>query len=169
MYRKTLPELLLAALLLAAPAVWALESDRSRPIEIEADQGQLDQRNQSTTFSGNVIIRQGTLNIRAASVNVVTANNEQVMKALGSPVQFSQMLDNNKGTVNGRANRIDYTSADGMVVLSGNARVTRGGDSAEGDRITYNTRTEVYTVNSNPAAAEKSGRRVNVVIQPQKR
>ncbi|WP_274585084.1 lipopolysaccharide transport periplasmic protein LptA [Neisseria leonii] len=169
MYRKTLPEILLAALLLAAPAVWALESDRSRPIEIEADQGQLDQRNQSTTFSGNVIIRQGTLNIRAASVNVVTANSEQVMKALGSPVQFSQMLDNNKGTVNGRANRIDYTSADGMVVLSGNARVTRGGDSAEGDRITYNTRTEVYTVNSNPAAAEKSGRRVNVVIQPQKR
>ena len=31
----------------------------------------MDQKNQFTTFSGNVVIKQNTLNIRAASVNVV--------------------------------------------------------------------------------------------------
>lgn len=169
MIRKILPNLLVLAAVLSAPAAWALESDRNQPIEIEADQGQLDQKNQSTTFSGNVIIRQGTLNIRAGSVNVSTVNNQQVMKATGNPVQFSQTLDNNKGVVTGQGNQVDYTSADGVVILTGNALVTRGGDKAQGDRITYNTRTEVYTVNSNPAAKNKSGRRVNVVIQPQKR
>lgn len=48
----------------------ALESDRNQPIAIEADQGSLDQKNQVTTFSGNVIIKQGSLNIRAANVRV---------------------------------------------------------------------------------------------------
>ena len=60
---KILNAALLAALLAAAPA-FALESDRSRPIEIEADQGSLDQANQVTTFSGNVVIKQsrGSIN-----------------------------------------------------------------------------------------------------------
>ena len=40
----------LSVLTLAQP-VFALESDRNKPIEIEADQGSLDQKNQVTTFS----------------------------------------------------------------------------------------------------------------------
>ena len=82
---KILNAALLAALLAAAPA-FALESDRSRPIEIEADQGSLDQANQVTTFSGNVVIKQGSLNIRAASVRVSRDDKgQQVMSASGSP------------------------------------------------------------------------------------
>ena len=53
-----------------------------------------------------------------------------------------------------------------VVKLSGNAKVTRGGDKAEGAVITYNTRTEVYTVSGSKAAGGKPGKRVNIVIQP---
>mgnify|MGYP003432175377 CR=1 FL=1 len=140
---KILNAALLAALLAAAPA-FALESDRSRPIEIEADQGSLDQANQVTTFSGNVV------------------------SASGSPVRFGQTLDGNKGTVNGQANQVEYSSATGIVKLTGNARVQRGGDLAEGASIVYNTRTEVYTVSGSKAAGGKGGKRVTVVIQPTK-
>lgn len=152
-----------AALIAAAPA-WALESDRSKPIEIEADQGSLDQANQVTTFSGNVIIKQGTLNIRAGSVRVSRdGKGQQLISASGSPVRFSQMLDGNKGTINGQANNVEYSSASGVVKLTGNAKVQRGGDRAEGASITYNTRTEVYNVSGSKAAG---GKRVTVVIQP---
>ena len=91
------------------------------------------------------------------------------MKASGSPVRFSQTLDDNKGTVNGQANNVTYSSAINLVTLTGNAKVQRGGDVAEGAVITYNTKTEVYTINgsskSGAKSAAKSGR-VSVVIQP---
>lgn len=166
----TLKKLLQASslgLLVISSTAFALESDRNQPIEIEADQGTLDQKNQSTTFSGNVIVKQGTLHIRAEKVTVTRdAASQQHMTADGKPVRFSQTLDDNKGTVNGQANKVEYSSATGLVKLTGNAKVIRGGDKAEGAVITYNTRTEIYTVNGNPAAPTKAGKRAVVVIQP---
>ena len=134
---------------------WALESDRNQPIAIEADQGSLDQGNQSTVFSGNVQIRQGSLYINAARVEVNRDNaGNQTMRASGRPVQFGQQLEKD-GMVKGQANEVRYASA------SGNARVERGGDMARGHSIVYNTRTEVYTV----SGGDKG--RVSVLIQPQ--
>jgi len=74
-----------------------------------------------------------------------------------------------KGVVNGQANTVTYSSAASLVTLSGNAKVQRGGDVAEGAVITYNTKTEVYTINASAKSgvnsAAKSGR-FSVVIQP---
>ena len=158
MIQKICKIFVLIAFFSASPA-FALQSDSRQPIQIEADQGSLDQANQSTTFSGNVVIRQGTLN----------GKGEQLMKADGSPVRFSQTLDGGKGTVRGQANNVAYSSAGSTVVLTGNAKVQRGGDVAEGAVITYNTKTEVYTISgstkSGAKSASKSGR-VSVIIQP---
>lgn len=160
------------SLLLAGQPAFALESDRSKPIEIEADQGTLDQKNQVTVFSGNVIIKQGTLNIRAGNVRVSRdKSGQQHIQASGSPVRFGQQLDgagNKGGQIDGQANNVDYSSATGVVKLSGNAQVQRGGDRVQGNTIIYNTRTEVYTVSGSQNASGKSGKRVTVVIQPQK-
>ncbi|OSI13358.1 lipopolysaccharide transport periplasmic protein LptA [Neisseria canis] len=168
MIRKILKTAALSAVVAAAPS-YALESDRSKPIEIEADQGTLDQKNQTTTFSGNVVIKQGTMYIRAGSVTVSKdANGNQFMKAGGSPVKFGQQLEKG-GKVDGQANNVEYASDTGVVRLVGNAKVTRGGDKAEGESIVYNTRTEVYTVSGSKAVSGKSGKRVTVVIQPTKK
>ena len=169
MIQKICKACVLTAFFATAPA-YALQSDSKQPIQIEADQGSLDQNNQSTTFTGNVIIKQGTLNIRAGSVNVSRNDKgEQFMAADGSPVKFSQTLDDNQGVVNGQANNAEYSSATGIVKLTGNAKVQRGGDVAQGAVITYNMRTEVYNIiggsKSSAKAGTKSGR-VSVVIQP---
>lgn len=163
MTQKNLNKLLTAAFLAGqiVPAL-ALESDRHQPIEIEADQGSLDQGNQSTVFSGNVQARQGSMYINAGRVEVnKDAANNQVMRATGKPVTFGQKLEK-KGMVKGQANEVRYASQTGVVTLTGNAKVERGSDMARGHSIVYNTRTEVYTVNGG-----KSGR-VSVVIQPKK-
>lgn len=157
---------MLAAALAAAPAC-ALESDSRQPIEIEADRGELDQKNQTTTFSGNVIVKQGSIHVRAENVRVSKdAAGKQFLKAVGKPVRFSQTLDGGKGTVNGEAAQVEYSSASHIVKLSGNAKVTRGGDKAEGVVITYNTRTEVYSVNGSKPSAGGQGKRVSIIIQP---
>ncbi|ENS5743214.1 lipopolysaccharide transport periplasmic protein LptA [Neisseria gonorrhoeae] len=163
-------KLFVLIVIFATSPAFALQSDSRRPIQIEADQGSLDQANQSTTFSGNVIIRQGTLNISASRVNVTRGGKGgESVRAEGSPVRFNQTLDGGKGTVRGQANNVTYSSAGSTVVLTGNAKVQRGGDVAEGAVITYNTKTEVYTINgstkSGAKSASKTGR-VSVVIQP---
>ena len=169
MIRNNRKSLLAAALMFAASsAAFALESDRNQPIQIEADQGSLDQKNQNTTFSGNVIVKQGSMYIQAGTVAVSKdKSGQQHMNAHGNPVKFGQQLEKN-GKVDGQANQVEYSSATGVVVLTGNAKITRGGDMASGNVITYNTRTEVYTVSGNKNATSKTGRRVSVVIQPNK-
>ena len=69
----TLPSLtacVALALAAAAPA-WADRADRNQPLTIEADRpGTIDLLKQVVVFSGNVVITQGTLTIRADRVEV---------------------------------------------------------------------------------------------------
>ena len=149
----------LAAILTAGSlqTAHALDSDRNQPISIEADQGSLDQKNQVTVFSGNVQIKQGSLQMKAQSVRVSQdRSGNQTMLATGSPVYFRQQLDGGKGLAEGWGNRAEYNSA----------KVQRGGDLAQGEAISYNMKTEVYTVLGGNAVGNKNGRRVKVIIQP---
>ena len=159
----------LAAILTAGSlqTAHALDSDRNQPISIEADQGSLDQKNQVTVFSGNVQIKQGSLQMKAQSVRVSQdRSGNQTMLATGSLVYFRQQLDGGKGLVEGWGNRAEYNSAQHPVKLIGNAKVQRGGDLAQGEAISYNMKTEVYTVLGGNAVGNKNGRRVKVIIQP---
>ncbi|WII92357.1 lipopolysaccharide transport periplasmic protein LptA [Kingella negevensis] len=156
-----------AALISGSLNAMALESDRQQPIQIEADQGSLDQKNQVTVFTGNVIAKQGTLNMRANNVRVSQdQSGNQTIDAQGNPAYFRQMLDNNKGIAEGWGNRMEYQSQTNVVKLIGNAKIQRGGDMAQGEAISYNTKTEVYTVLGGNATGNKNGRRVTVIIQP---
>lgn len=169
MTQNNILKLILASLMVSGSLnAFALESDRKQPIAIEADQGSLDQKNQVTVFSGNVIIKQGTLNIRAQNVRVSQdKQGNQTMLASGNPVKFSQELEN-KGLVEGEGSKVEYASATNIVKLIGKAKVQRGGDVAQGEAISYNTRTEVYTVLGGKAMGNNKGRRVSVIIQPTK-
>ncbi|MBP6563472.1 MAG: lipopolysaccharide transport periplasmic protein LptA [Neisseriaceae bacterium] len=152
------------ALLLAASPAWAEKADREKPINIEADQGMLDQGNQLTVFTGNVVIVQGTLKITGAEVSVKQDDQgNQNMISKGSPTTMRQKLDDKNEYVTGQASQITYDSKSGIAVLTGNALVTREGDRVKGHVITYNTNTEIYTVKG---AGAKSGGRVSVILQP---
>lgn len=162
---KQIQFILTAILFSGSLSAWALDSDRKQPIAVEADQGSLDQKQQVTTFSGNVVVKQGTLNIHAQTVKVSKNGQSQFMVATGQPVRFSQQLEK-EGMVQGEARRVEYSSATNIVKLIGQAKVKRGGDLVEGETITYNTRTEVYDVSG--SSTGKGNRRVTVVIQPEK-
>ena len=84
----------------------------------------------------------------------------------GSPVYFRQELDGNKGLAEGWGDRAEYTSTNNTVKLVGNAKVRRGGDVATGNAISYNTKTEVYTVLGGKTTGGKDNPRVHIIIQP---
>ncbi|MBR6027113.1 MAG: lipopolysaccharide transport periplasmic protein LptA [Neisseriaceae bacterium] len=145
----------------------AAEADRLQPVEIESDSASFAKSNRHTEFSGSVTVTQGSLKISADKVVAERHDDgNQLITATGKPVRFQQNLDDLKedGTpqlIKGHANKVTFDHAKNSVVMSGNAFIDREGDTVSGATIHYNTKTSVYSVNS-----DGKKRRVSVVLQP---
>ncbi|MCF7222472.1 lipopolysaccharide transport periplasmic protein LptA [Marilutibacter chinensis] len=136
--------LMLAALLLVAlPAgVLARSSDRTKPMLIDADNvvHALDE-SQPTVLSGNVVITQGTLDIRSARADVSIRNNEPTQVVLtGNPARLKQEMDDGS-PFSADASRIVYDLTTDTVTLTGNVTVNQRGNTMNGPRVVYNMKT----------------------------
>ena len=114
---------LAGALLAASLPALAKTGDTDQPIHIESDQQSLDMQGNVVTFTGNVVVTQGTIKINADKVVVTRPGNEkgkEVIEGFGNPATFYQMQDNGK-PVKGRASKMRYELQNDYVVLTGNA------------------------------------------------
>jgi lipopolysaccharide export system protein LptA len=153
--------------IIAVPAAHAEKADRDKPITLEADTVTLDDIRKISVYEGNVILGQGTMQLRADRVQV-TQNQEgglQSLQATGSPVSFRQKLDGSEDYIEGYAQRVDFNGATSQLELTGQALLRRGQDELRGGRISYNAATGFYRV-SGQAEAEKPTGRVRAVIRP---
>ena len=75
--------LLAGAAWFLSPLTWALDSDRKQPIEITADSVELNEGEGFSTYSGSVIIVQGSMTIEASSVKV-TFNDDGIQTMLAT-------------------------------------------------------------------------------------
>lgn len=175
--RCVLTLLLCAAAL--APA-HAEKADRGKPLTLEADlPGTVDLLKQVAVFSGNVVVAQGTMSIRADRVEVrERPDGHRSATAFGSsgkPAAFRQKRDGVDETIEGYADRIEYDSRGDVVRFAGNAQVRRlrgatPADEVTGSVITYDNGKETFSVQGAavaPGAASAPGDgRVRVVITP---
>lgn len=91
------------------------------------------------TFTGNVVMTQGTIKINADKVVVTRPGGEQgkeIIDGYGNPATFYQMQDNGK-PVKGRASHMHYELAKDLVILTGNAYLEQLDSNITGDQITY--------------------------------
>jgi len=147
---------------------FALKTDASKPVEITANHATFDQKNMVSVFTGNVVITQGSLTVHSDR-GTASQDKEgfQTIQLFGSPVTFSQLNDDGDKT-EGQGNNFQYTTKNNLAVLSGRARVKKGENLVIGDKLTYNTQTQVFSATSNNAngvSTTKSGR-VTVILQP---
>ncbi len=108
---NSLRRALFASSLFAAslPAL-AVTGDTTQPIHINSAQQSLDMQANTVTFTGNVVVTQGTIEVKADKVVVTRpqgAQGQEVIEAFGNPVTFFQMQDNGK-PVKGRAQKVRY-------------------------------------------------------------
>jgi len=155
--------LVLASSLLAAsiPA-FAVTGDTEQPIHIESDQQSLDMQGNVVTFTGNVIVTQGTIKINADKVVVTRPGGEdgkEVIDGYGNPATFYQMQDNGK-PVKGRASQMHYELAKDFVVLTGKAYLEQLDSNITGDKITYLVKEQKMQ------AFSEKGKRVTTVLVP---
>ena len=143
---------LLGVALAAASPVMAKQSDRNEPADIHSktfDGSQ--QTNGKVIWTGNVIITQGTLKITGNKATGYLDSDNNLIRVVvdGSPATIHQLDDDNQ-PMDGKATNIDYKIDQDFAVLTGNAEVhqpVKG--SAEGDKLTYNTKDSTMTGESN--------------------
>jgi len=162
---------LAAASALVAPAAFAERGDRDKPINIESNSMAADEAQRTATFDGKVVLTQGSLVIRADRI-VVRQDSEgfQYGVATGNPATFRHKQDGSAGYIDGQALRIEYDSKADRIELFKDARLRRDtGDDIRGDFISYDARSERFSVKSaNEASDANREGRVRATIMPKK-
>ena len=164
-----------AVLVLALPAALpaqAEKADREKPINYSADTGDVNYQTKIGALSGNVIITQGTLSIRADRIVFrQNADNSMSATAYGNPVSVRQKRDGFDEYYEAYAQRVEYDGAKEFVELFDRALLRRGQDEIRSNYISYNAATEVFKAEGRAdtaAAADAAGPgpRVRGVFQP---
>jgi lipopolysaccharide export system protein LptA len=155
--------LLLAGCLPAA----ALEDDERQPLYLEADTAELEDAKAESVYTGNVVVQQGSLQIRADEVTVRHREDRRPehIIAVGKPATYSQDLEGEERPVQAEALRMEYDAEKDEITLIGEAVVYQGKDTFRNDRIVYdraNARVK--------AGAEVQGKeRVKILLHPGER
>lgn len=168
--------LLLASALLGAAALPATaeKADRDKPINYQADTGDVNYQTKIGTLQGNVILTQGTLTIHADKIVFhQNPDNSVSATAFGNPLTFREKRDNVDEYYEGFAQRAEYDGQKRFLELFDHALLRQGSDEIRSNYISYNANTELFKAegraDSRPAEAGEPplGARVRGVFQPQ--
>jgi lipopolysaccharide export system protein LptA len=163
MTSSSTPLALLLALagLLAHGLADAKTSDRDQPMTLDSDRSECNQAeaNSRCVFSGNVIITQGTLEIRANQAEIVRRNDEVDQVILtGKQATMKQQMDD--GTMmNASSDRIVFEPKKDLLTLTGNFKIESPRGSNSGQKMVYN-------MGTGQMQSGGDGTRVRTVIQP---
>jgi lipopolysaccharide export system protein LptA len=162
----------IAALLVVwVPCVaFAEKADRDKPVNLEADRVTIDDAKQVATFEGNVVLSQGTLQIRGDRMVVrQDAEGFQYGIATGNLASFRQKREGYDDFIEGFAERIEYDGKAERLQMFNRAQLKRGLDEMRGNYISYDAATEFFRVTGGgkqAATANNPDGRVRAVLQP---
>ena len=153
-----------------ATSALAEKADKDKPIEIEADTVTVNDAKKVSVYTGNVIVTQGTLLIKADKLVVrEDESGFQHSSSYGTPTTFKQKREGKDEYMEGAAQRIEYDGRMDKVQLYTKAWVKKGENIVHGDYIMYDANAEYSEVigggPKSATPATPSGR-VKAIIQP---
>lgn len=160
--------------LIALP-VQAERADRSQPMQFDAGQMRIDGKRKVQLLTGGVELNQGTMQIRAAQVELRETARGQVAVAEGTAnaplVQFRQKRDGVDEWIEGQAERVEYDAGSQVVRLFQRAqvRLLRAGalaDQVVGEQITYDHVRDVFEVQGQASGTAPGTGRVRGTVTP---
>ena len=173
---RALAAVALAALVSHVPSASAEKADRDKPINYQADTGDVNVQTKVGTLLGNVILTQGTLRIQADKIVFhQNADNSVSATAWGNPITFREKRDNVDEYYEGVAQRAEYDGQKRFLELFDRALLRKGTDEIRSNYISYDAGTEFFKAegrpDTRPAAAGETalGARVRGVFQPQQK
>lgn len=167
--------ILVLCLVLFCPLISLAErADRDKPIHLEADRATVEDYKRkgefrTSIFTGNVLLTQGTLRIRADKIIMKEdSTGYRYATAYGNLASFREKRDGVDEYVEAWSKRVEYDDKTSKIELFGNARLKRGGDEVAGDYITYDIKRDFFQVNSleEKENDRQPDSRVRAIIQP---
>ncbi|OYY64841.1 MAG: lipopolysaccharide transport periplasmic protein LptA [Burkholderiales bacterium 28-67-8] len=155
----------------------AEKADRSRPLNVEADNGRYDDAQQLGVFTGNVVVTKGTLTMRASRIEVrQSPDGSQFGVATsegGKRALFRQKREGLDEYLEGEAERIEYDGKADLIRFIDRAVIRRYrgsvlADETAGSTIIYDNVTETVSVagGSTAATPNNPSGRVRTVLTP---
>lgn len=148
--------------LLVTGSAFSLESDSEQPIYIDSDTQHLDMKSNRVTFTGDVKLKQGSININADKIIVIrnpADDTLQEIEGYGEPATFSQLTDEGK-TLSGQAKELYYKVSTDQLTMVNDAVLSQDESTIRGNKITYNIESQKLSADSG------EGTRVKTVLQP---
>lgn len=176
-YLKLFPTTVLLIILtgLLSPLSFSLPSDSLQPVHINANSAVHDDRKGVTIYTGDVIISQGSLMIKADIVIIHKNENNEIDRIIstGKPAHLQQQPEPEKETVHARGRTIKYFLDGELVQLIGNASLIQEDSTVISEQIDYYIKEQKVKAQGSlalPGSEQDSGRskRVEVVIPPRK-
>lgn len=159
----TLFRALFLGLSLISIACHGFSEDDGQTIIIESDIAERNENTGLTQYSGNVIIRQGTLLVDANKVEVFYQDNRvDRILCYGNPAKYRQKTQTG-GQVLASAGTIEYYPADKIVKLKTDASLSKNGTMIRGDSINYDIVSETWHAKGDNESTQK---RIQLVIPP---
>ncbi|MBS7328611.1 MAG: lipopolysaccharide transport periplasmic protein LptA [Oxalobacter sp.] len=155
----------------------AEKADSKKPTHIEADQMNSDDVNQVTIFTGNVVIKKGTILAKAGQAKLVEdPEGYRYITLYAAPGQLAsirQKLDSGPNQwMEGYGKRIEYNDKDEVAQFFTEARGkklegSKVMEDIQGEYLSYDSKTEFYSAfNTNEGYSRAGAGRVTAVIQP---
>jgi lipopolysaccharide export system protein LptA len=165
-HQMILNTLVAAILFLSMTSLSAAPKAPVEPINIDADNAKILEKEGKSIYTGNVVLVQGATKVTADKITVLSKNGKlSQIVAEGSPVTYQQANQPKAPDIKAEATLVEYYALEKRIVLLNNAKLTQGKNSFSGNRIEYNAISEVVT-----ASQSKTGKeRVRVTIQPDKK
>lgn len=113
-------------------AFGSLREDPNAPVEVTADSLSVNQKDGTATFSGNVLVGQGSMRLSAGKVLVVYKEGGEGIERLQASGGVTLVSDQDAA----EAQNADYDIKDGVIVMSGNVLLTQGQSALSAQRMT---------------------------------
>lgn len=141
-----------------------LPDDGDQPVTIESDFAESNQGTGLTEYSGNVIMRQGSVSIEAEKVTIFYKDSKvNRILSLGEPATYRHQPNINEGIVVANGEIIEYLLGEDKINLQKNASLARNGTLVTGDLIVYDINKGTWKANGNNRRNQK---RIQLVIPP---
>ncbi|WP_237057782.1 lipopolysaccharide transport periplasmic protein LptA [Microbulbifer sediminum] len=157
---------LAALILLPGLYATALPSDRQQPVKVNAQKLEANRGKNLSVYSGNVVITQGSLQIRADRVEVHGNPEGEIRRviATGSPAHFQQQMQQTQNLIKARARRIEFKVNSDELQLTGDAYVDRDGNTLAAEQIDYDLNSEKMQ-----AQGQSGDGRVEMIWKPERK
>jgi lipopolysaccharide export system protein LptA len=167
--RNNLSRFTALALSVFASAAFALPEDRDQPIYVTADTATINDNTGITTYKGNAIIKQGTLLIEAAHVDIYRSDGElDKLIAKGKLAHFRQQPKIDQPYSDAWGLHMVYNVDDQMLTITGDAKVIQNKDTFTGKKVIYDIDRSIVNAFGRDNGENGDGR-VNMVIQPKEK